>query len=136
MKKRKTPWGAIVVVVLMISGLAYAKMADLTPTVGTVEELQAREEERMKARAQEAMQQAPKALGDGREPPSTTSVAAAVKSQEKPMNLVDLKRKNIGKAPTPIIFAPQTKVKQDHVNEGQPFTHWYGDESGRQKLGK
>lgn len=136
MKKRKTPWGAIVVVVLMISGIAYAKMADLTPTVGTVEELQAREEARMKARAAEAMQQAPKALGDGREAPSTASVADAVKSQEKPVNLVDMKRKQLGKASMPIIFAPQTKVGRDHVNEGQPFTHWYGDESGRQKLGK
>lgn len=135
MSKRKTPWGVIVILVGLVGAISYSKMADFAPAVGTIEEMQAREEERMKAKAQEMAEAQPKALGEGREAPSASQVASVVNKTKEP-NLTDMKRKPVAKAAVAMIMNPVQKVTQVPVNESQPFRDFWREDSGRAKIGK
>lgn len=135
MSKKKTPWGVVVMLVGLVGAISYSKMADFAPAVGTIEEMQAREEERMKARAQEMAAAQPKALGGGSEAPSTSQVASAVMGAKEP-NLTNIKRPRVSKSQVAMILNPAVKLTRDRVNESQPFGRFWVPESGRANLGQ
>jgi len=123
MSHRKLPVIPIVLVVLLFAGVIYAK--NQAPVVGTFEELQALEEEKIKAAEKEKMEKAMTTpMGEKRSAASAEEVTQAIKADR---NLTDMKRQKFAKAKSPMIWNTRQRATKDQVNLAAPAGQWYKD---------
>jgi len=129
MKRKNKPIIPITIIALLLGGVIYTKVADLTPKVGTAEELNEmiaeREKKKMEAEVKEA---ANNPLGKSRSGPSAAELAGAV---DKVENMNAAKKRTVKKATVALIWNSKPRITQDVLNPSAPNNSWFRPDSGR-----